>query len=96
MAEKKVANPDEVAVDEAEAHPNDPKVREDRKRAEEYAARVSAGEEPWNDPELSTSLFALNDDVGETGEADEVPEPVSDDIATAKAKDDTEAPADTE
>lgn len=33
-----------TVTDETEA-----KVREDRRAAEEYAARVNNGEEPWND-----------------------------------------------
>jgi len=47
-------------------------VRELRARAEEYADRVAAGEEPWReDPNWEETPEVRNDDVGETGEPDD-------------------------
>lgn len=71
---------EEVAVDEQEANPNDPQARDIRDRAINYADRVMAGERPWeDDPTI--------DDVGETGEGDSEPVPVSDDIVDAPPRD---------
>lgn len=75
---------EEVAVDEQEMHPNDPDVRALRDEAEAYADRVRAGEEPWKEVATDASLpEPMNEDVGETGDADAEPVPVPDDIADA-------------
>lgn len=63
-------------------------VRELREKAEEYADRVRAGEEPWKDEEGDVSEEVddpRDDDVGETGESDDAPVEVGDDVADAPA-----------
>jgi hypothetical protein len=71
---------EEVAVDEQEMNPNDPHAREVRERAIEYADRVMAGEAPWEDEPTI-------DDVGEVGDGDSEPVPVSEDIGEQPALD---------
>ena len=45
-------------------------VREHRAKAEEYADRVRAGEEPWRDADGVDPVLPVDGNVGEKGEPD--------------------------